>query len=108
MTSGRTSDTQPFTPIDPSSVVTVTASAARRASTTPNSRSSVAAPRIISTWQPRSRSAPLFWLAAALRERGCHVEMILGAATEDRLFGVVEARRAADAVTAVSYTHLDA
>ena len=44
-------------------------------------------------------SAPLFWLAAALRKRGCHVEMILGAATEDRLFGVIEARRAADGVT---------
>jgi len=44
-------------------------------------------------------SAPLFWLAAVLRERGCHVEMILGAATEDRLFGVIEARRAADGVT---------
>src|SRR6185436_15598709 len=44
-------------------------------------------------------SAPLFWLAAALRERGCHVEMVLGAATEDRLFGVVEARRVADGVT---------
>ena len=39
-------------------------------------------------------SAPLFWLAAVLRERGCHVEMVLGAATEDRLFGVLEARRA--------------
>lgn len=44
-------------------------------------------------------SAPLFWLAAELRERGCHVEMILGAATESRLFGVLEARRAADGVT---------
>ena len=44
-------------------------------------------------------SAPLFWLASALRERGCHVEMVLGAASEDRLFGVVEARRAADGVT---------
>ena len=44
-------------------------------------------------------SAPLFWLAAALRELGCHVEMVLGAATTDQLFGVVEARRAADAVT---------
>jgi dihydroorotate dehydrogenase electron transfer subunit len=44
-------------------------------------------------------SAPLFWLAAALRERGCHVEMVLGAATKDQLFGVVEARRAADGVT---------
>ena len=44
-------------------------------------------------------SAPLFWLAEALRERGCHVEVVLGAATESRLFGVVEARRHADGVT---------
>ena len=44
-------------------------------------------------------SAPLFWLADALREGGCHVEMGLGAASEDRLFGVVEARRSADGVT---------
>jgi dihydroorotate dehydrogenase electron transfer subunit len=44
-------------------------------------------------------SAPLFWLAEELRERGCHVEMVLGAATEDRLFGVVEARRSCDGVT---------
>jgi dihydroorotate dehydrogenase electron transfer subunit len=44
-------------------------------------------------------SAPLFWLAAALRERGCHVEMVLGAATREQLFGVVEAERAADRVT---------
>ena len=44
-------------------------------------------------------SAPLFWLAEVLRERGCHVEMVLGAATQDRLFGVVEARRAAAGVT---------
>lgn len=43
-------------------------------------------------------SAPLFWLADTLRERGCHVEMVLGAASEDRLFGVVEGRRSADAV----------
>lgn len=41
-------------------------------------------------------SAPLFWLAATLRQRGCHVEMVLGAATRDRLFGVAEARRCAD------------
>lgn len=44
-------------------------------------------------------SAPLFWLAEALRQRGCHVEMVLGAATEAKLFGVVEARRFADGVT---------
>lgn len=44
-------------------------------------------------------SAPLFWLAAALRERGCHVEMVLGAATADQLFGVATARRAVDRLT---------
>ena len=41
-------------------------------------------------------SAPLFWLAETLRERGCHVELVLGAATEAKLFGVDEARRVAD------------
>ena len=49
-------------------------------------------------------SAPLFWLAAALRERGCHVEMVLGAATTDQLFGVVEARRASRAMDGVTVT----
>ena len=44
-------------------------------------------------------SAPLFWLASELRQRGCRVEMVLGAASEDRLFGVVEARRSCDGVT---------
>jgi dihydroorotate dehydrogenase electron transfer subunit len=44
-------------------------------------------------------SAPLFWLAAALRELGCQVDMVLGAATRDRLFGVAQARRVADSVT---------
>ena len=44
-------------------------------------------------------SAPLFWLAESLRERGCRVEMVLGAASESRLFGVLEARRCADGVT---------
>ncbi|MFN2318973.1 MAG: dihydroorotate dehydrogenase electron transfer subunit [Dermatophilaceae bacterium] len=44
-------------------------------------------------------SAPLFWLAERLRERGCHVEMVLGAASEARLFGVIDARRSADGVT---------
>ena len=43
-------------------------------------------------------SAPLFWLAEALQGRGCQVEMVLGAASDDRLFGVVEARRTADGV----------
>ena len=44
-------------------------------------------------------SAPLFWLASALRERGCHVEMVLGAATGEQLFGVDEARQVSDGVT---------
>jgi dihydroorotate dehydrogenase electron transfer subunit len=43
-------------------------------------------------------SAPLFWLAAVLRARGCHVEMVLGAATREQLFGVAEAHIAADGV----------
>jgi dihydroorotate dehydrogenase electron transfer subunit len=42
-------------------------------------------------------SAPLFWLATALRERGCRVEMVLGAATSEQLFGVDEAHRASRA-----------
>lgn len=44
-------------------------------------------------------SAPLFWLAQALRERGCHTELILGAASADRLFGVDRAREVADGLT---------
>jgi dihydroorotate dehydrogenase electron transfer subunit len=44
-------------------------------------------------------SAPLFWLAEQLTAKGCHVEMVLGAASEDRLFGVAEARRAANGLT---------
>lgn len=47
-------------------------------------------------------SAPLFWLAATLRERGCRVELILGAATKDRLFGTDKAERYADTVTVVT------
>lgn len=43
-------------------------------------------------------SAPLLPLAAALRERGCQVDMVLGAASGDRLFGALEARRAARSV----------
>lgn len=44
-------------------------------------------------------SAPLFMLAERLRERGCPVHMVLGAATESRLFGTLEAKRAAQSVT---------
>lgn len=44
-------------------------------------------------------SAPMFSLAERLRERGCVVHLLLGAATEARLFGALEARRAARGVT---------
>ncbi|MDV3221547.1 dihydroorotate dehydrogenase electron transfer subunit [Intrasporangium sp.] len=42
-------------------------------------------------------SGPLLWLARILRARGCRVEMVLGAPSEDRLLGVIEARRRCDA-----------
>jgi dihydroorotate dehydrogenase electron transfer subunit len=38
-------------------------------------------------------SAPLFALAARLRERGCEVDFLLGAGTGDRVFGALTARR---------------
>jgi dihydroorotate dehydrogenase electron transfer subunit len=38
-------------------------------------------------------SAPLFPLADRLRARGCRVDFLLGAASSDRLFGVMTARR---------------
>jgi len=44
-------------------------------------------------------SAPLFWLADTLRRGGTHVELVLGAATEDRLFGVDLGAGSADGVT---------
>jgi dihydroorotate dehydrogenase electron transfer subunit len=44
-------------------------------------------------------SAPLFLLAERLRARGCAVHMLLGAETESRLFGTLEARRTAKTVT---------
>jgi len=43
-------------------------------------------------------TAPLFGLADRLRERGCAVHMVLGAATETRLFGLLEARRTSQSV----------
>jgi dihydroorotate dehydrogenase electron transfer subunit len=43
-------------------------------------------------------SAPLLPLAAALRERGCRVDIVLGAGSADRLFGVLDAKRMADSV----------
>jgi dihydroorotate dehydrogenase electron transfer subunit len=47
-------------------------------------------------------AAPLFSLAELLRSRGCRVEMVLGAATGARLFGMVEGRRAATQLTLVT------
>ncbi len=44
-------------------------------------------------------SAPLFALAEKLRERRCGVHIVLGAATESRLFGALEAKRSAQSVT---------
>jgi dihydroorotate dehydrogenase electron transfer subunit len=44
-------------------------------------------------------SAPLFLLGEALRERGCRVDFVLGAASEDKLFGVLEAKRMSTVVT---------
>jgi dihydroorotate dehydrogenase electron transfer subunit len=43
-------------------------------------------------------SAPLFALADHLRGRGCRVDFVLGAASEERLFGVLEAKRMAQSV----------
>ena len=44
-------------------------------------------------------AAPLFMLSEHLRARGCRVDMVLGAASEDRLFGVLEAKRSSASVT---------
>ncbi|MBC7638365.1 MAG: dihydroorotate dehydrogenase electron transfer subunit [Rhodoferax sp.] len=44
-------------------------------------------------------SAPLFWLADVLRERGCRVDIVLGAATAGRLFGVDQAQAVAESAT---------
>jgi len=44
-------------------------------------------------------SAPMFMLAERLRERGCTAHVVLGAATESKLFGALEAKRAAQSVT---------
>ncbi len=41
-------------------------------------------------------AAPLFLLASALRKRDCRVDMVLGAATESRLFGALDAKRVSD------------
>lgn len=43
-------------------------------------------------------SAPLLPLAAALRERGCRVDFVLGAGSVDRLFGQLDAKRMASSI----------
>ena len=43
-------------------------------------------------------AAPLLPLAAALRERGCRVDVVLGAGSSDRLFGQLEAKRMAASI----------
>jgi dihydroorotate dehydrogenase electron transfer subunit len=44
-------------------------------------------------------AVPMFMLGEHLRDRGCSVHMVLGAANERGLFGALEARRAAQSVT---------
>ncbi|HEY5136805.1 MAG TPA: dihydroorotate dehydrogenase electron transfer subunit [Candidatus Nanopelagicales bacterium] len=44
-------------------------------------------------------SAPMFSLADALRARGCRVDVVLGASTETKLFGVLDAKRIAATLT---------
>jgi dihydroorotate dehydrogenase electron transfer subunit len=44
-------------------------------------------------------AAPMFMLAEQLRQRGCRVDVVLGAASADRLFGALEAKRIADTLT---------
>jgi dihydroorotate dehydrogenase electron transfer subunit len=44
-------------------------------------------------------AAPLVLLAEHLRERGCRVDVLLGASTEEKLFGVLDAKRIASTVT---------
>jgi dihydroorotate dehydrogenase electron transfer subunit len=44
-------------------------------------------------------AAPLFSLGARLRERGCPVDFVLGAASADRVFGALTARRTARSLT---------
>lgn len=48
------------------------------------------------------RSAGLFGLAESLHARGCRVDIILGAPTAERLFGVLEARRESATLTVLT------
>lgn len=44
-------------------------------------------------------SAPLFSLAEVLRQRGCRVDTVIGAASADRLFGQIDGRRHSNSLT---------
>ena len=44
-------------------------------------------------------AAPMMALAEDLRARGCRVDVVLGAATESKLFGVLDLKRLADSIT---------
>jgi dihydroorotate dehydrogenase electron transfer subunit len=43
-------------------------------------------------------TAPLFGLAESLRAKGCRVDFVVGAATQERLFGALEAKRISSSV----------
>ena len=47
-------------------------------------------------------SAPLLMLAEQLRERGCRVDVIVGARSEDKLFGSLELKRVASQMTVLT------
>lgn len=44
-------------------------------------------------------AAPMIALAEQLRARGCRVDVVLGASTESRLYGVLDLKRIADSIT---------
>lgn len=47
-------------------------------------------------------SSPLLMLAEALRARGCRVDVIVGASTEDKLFGTLDIKRVASTLTVMT------
>jgi dihydroorotate dehydrogenase electron transfer subunit len=44
-------------------------------------------------------AAPMIALAEELRSRGCRVDVVLGASTESKLYGVLDLKRIADSIT---------
>ena len=47
-------------------------------------------------------SAPMYMLAEALRARGCRVDVVIGGASEDRVFGALEIKRVSSNLTVVT------